>query len=319
MFFWICFFILMSAFFSGMETGFVSLSPLKIEVIGRKNPTLAKRIKTLRSNWNLFLSTTLIGNDLAVVSASSLFTVFVNNRFHIYNEAVITLVFTVILLLFGESGPKIFCRYYNERMVGICLPVFMVFERLFYPISVLFNRMIKFLFKALGVSDGGDVDKKVFVTREELRMLLYQGSTAAHLPREERTLIKRIFDFSSKKARDIITPMDKVASVDSSWSRADILHLGRQTGFSRFPVKESGKIIGFVHILDLLFMNVEENWHNYLRPMLYIYAEAPVGQVFYQMQSVRASMIVVYGDDFSPIGIITMKDIMDEITGEVMS
>ena len=319
MFFWICVFILMSAFFSGMETGFVSLSPLKIEVIGRKNPSLAKKIKQLRADWNLFLSTTLIGNDLAVVSASSLFTVFMNNRFHIYNEAIITLIFTVILLLFGESGPKIFCRYYNERMVGICLPVFMVFERLFYPASLLFNRMIRSFFDLLGVSDRADVDRKVFVTREELRMLLYQGSTAAHLPREERTLIKRIFDFSSKKAKDIVTPMDSVASVDSTYSRADILHLARETGFSRFPVKEGGKIIGFVHILDLLFMNVDENWHNYIRPVLYIYAEAPVGQVFYQMQSVRANMVVIYGDDFSPIGIITMKDIMDEITGEVMS
>ncbi len=314
--FLLLFFIFLSAFFSGIETGFVSFTPIKIQVLKRKRPRVAAKLRALRRDWNLFLSTTLIGNDLSLVSASSLFTYIANFNLGISNEAVITFLFTVVMLIVGESAPKVLFRYYSEKLIPLSLPLFSFFQIIFYPLALVFTYLSKGMLGLLGITEvreGG-----IFVTREELRMLLYQGSTAAELHREERSLIKRIFDFSARKIGEIVTPMDKVVCVGKEWNLSDILHLAREKGYSRYPVKEDNRIIGFVHILDLLYIPAEEHWHNYIRPIIYVYEEVPVGQVFYQMQSLRANMVVIFSSDYRPKGIVTMKDIMDEIVGEVV-
>ncbi len=309
-------FIFLSAFFSGIETGFVSLSPIKIEVLRRKRPRIAAKIRVLRRNWNLFLSTTLIGNDLSLVAASSLFTYIANVRLGITNEAIITALFTVVMLIFAESGPKVLFRYHSERLVPASLPLFIFFQTIFYPLAVLFTYLSQGLLRLFKIESR---DKRgIFVTREELRMLLYQGSTAGELHKEERTLIKRIFDFSTRKVKDIVTPMDRVAFVEDDWDISRILHMAREKEYSRYPVRKDGRIVGFVHILDLLYMPPEEDWHSYIRPIIYVYDQAPVGQVFYQMQSIRVNIVIVFSDDYQVSGIVTMKDIMDEIVGEIV-
>ena len=308
--------LLLSAFFSGIETGFVSLSPIKIQVLRRKNPKLAVQIRRLRRNWNLFLSITLIGNDLSVVSASSLFTYLCSSYLGINNDLVITVTFAIVMLVFGEAGPKVLFRYYAEKLVPLALPVFEFFRMLFFPFAIMFTYFSEAILKLMG----GQFyqSKGIFVTREELRMLLYQGSTASSLHREERTLIRRIFDFSAKKAKDIMLPIEKVVCVERDWDLSRIMHLAREKEFSRYPVREDHTIVGFVHILDLLYMSEEDDWRQYIRPIVFIHEETPVGQVFYQMQSVRSNIVVVHDPQHRPIGIITMKDVMDEVVGEVV-
>ncbi len=309
-------FIFLSAFFSGIEIGFVSLSPIKIEVLRRKQPRVAAKIRALRKDWNLFLSTTLIGNDLSLVAASSLFTYIANMWLGITNEAIITALFTVVMLIFAESGPKILFRYHSERLVPISLPLFTFFQTIFYPLALLFTYLTQGLLRLFKIEFR---DKRgIFVTREELRMLLYQGSTAGELHREERTLIRRIFDFSTRKVKDIMTPIDKVALVEDSWDMSMILNMAKERGYSRYPVKRDGRIIGFVHILDLLYIGAGEDWRDYIRPIIYVYEQAPVGQVFYQMQSVKANMVIAFSDNYQASGVVTMKDIMDEIVGEIV-
>ncbi len=306
------FFIFSSALFSGMEIGLISLSPLRLQILSKKFPKKVSKIVHFRSDWNRFLSVMLIGNDISVVSASALFTLVSYERLHIKDDLIISLLFSFIMLLFAEAGPKILFRYYKERLVLICMPWLNLVSIILYPITSIFTYLAKLI---IGCPETDD--KQHIASREELKLLLYQRASLTQLDYQERSLMKQILEFSSKQVSSIMTPIDEVVFVRVDMQKADVLSIARRKGFSRYPVVDGERVVGFVHILELLTISDEESWTDYIRPIIYVYEKMSVAQLFYQMQVVRANMVVVYGDDFRPIGIITMKDVMDEIVGDV--
>ncbi len=314
------FFTILAAFFSGVEIGYVSFTPIKIELMRKKRPVLADKISEIRNDWDSFLTTMLIGNNIALISASAIFTLIAED-YGITSEWIVTLLFTPPMLLLAESGPKLLFRTMPEALLPITYPLVKFFLRLFAPFSFAFKKIMSFIARLFGIKPGtSKAEKSVFVTREELLMLLYQEGSLSKMHKDEASLLKRVLRFSSIPALKIMTPIEQIVGVDSSALCRDVLALARSAHFTRYPVYEApakDKIIGFVHIMDVAFAKKDSPIDICVRPVIFMHHCANLYSVFRQMQLSRSQIVILYDDNYRNRGMITVKDIIDEVLGEV--
>jgi len=313
-------FALLSAFFSGVEIGYVSFTPIKIELLKNKNPDLSEKIAKVRSDWESFLTTMLIGNNIALISASSIFTL-IAQSYGITSEWIVTLLFTPPMLLFAEAGPKLLFRSKADVLLPLTFPVVNFFLQIFAPFSYAFKAVMSLAYRTIGIKPGtSKAGKSVFVTREELLMLLYQESSFSKIHKDEALLVKRVIKFPSINAVNIMTPIEKVVSVNDDSLCRDVIALAKDAGFTRYPVHKAlakDKILGFVHIMDVAFAPKNNSVSTCMRPVIFLHYMSKLYTVFRQMQISRTQIVVLHDDNYNMVGMVTIKDIVDEVLGEV--
>lgn len=313
----VAFFVLVEAFFSGSEMGVISVNRIKMEQLAQSKVAQAVLLKKMLASPDRLLSTTLVGTNLSVVISSAIFTAFIVATFgrgYIWLTAV---MMTPIVLIFGEALPKAVFRYYADSLTFRVAKVLKFFEFIFWPVVTLVSglaRIITFPLKAKGAKKG----LSPFVTREELRLLIREGKQEVIKP-HERAIIHRIFEFGTKKVKEIMVPIKDLVSIDARENPYQLKELSKTSGYSRILVYEgkSENIIGFANVFDALY---EEGKFakvlDCLRPVLYISCESSIDKVFYSLQLKRMQVAILVDENNRHAGMVTFKDLLDEIVGE---
>jgi CBS domain containing-hemolysin-like protein len=310
------FFVLLEALFSGSEMGVISVNRIKMEQLAQSKLSQAVLLKKMLTSPDRLLSTTLVGTNLSVVISSVIFTALIVDTFGQGYAWLTLVIMTPVILIFGEAIPKTAFRYYADRVTFRIAGVLRFFEFLLWPVVLIvtsISRIILFPFKKT------EARKSLFVTREELRLLIRESKKDETIKPHERAIIHRIFEFGSKKVKEIMVPIKDAVSIDAQDEPSRLKELSRSSGFSRILVYEGQKqkIIGFANVFDALY---EEGKFakvlDRLRPVLYISCESPIDKVFYSLQLKRMQVAVLLDENNKHAGMVTFKDLLDEIMGE---
>ncbi len=312
--------IVLSAFFSGSETALISVHKIRIRHLadaGNKNAAIL--IKLLETPEE-FLTAILIGNNTVNISASVLAADAALKIFGSSGIAIATGVMTLLILVFSEVFPKTLASRHSELIsLLVAKPIRLVIYIL-KPIIWLLTTFINFLIALLG---GKKRVKHPFVTEEIIKMMLRVGEKEGTIEKHEREIIHKVFEFSDKKASEVMTPKEKMVCIEESKNLETALALINESGHSRIPVYKTNpdSIVGMIYAKDFLkFRDYELSQikvHQTLRPILIVIAGRKISPLLKELQQKKINISVVVDDSKKVIGLVSIEDILEELVGEI--
>lgn len=312
------FLVVCSAFFSATEMALFSLSRVRVRRMVKQNMPGALEVEKAKKNPGRLITTILIGNNIANISASALATGIAVAYFGEIGVGVATGVMTFILLTFGEILPKTVAIHNAEQTARYATPFLMVFDFVFSPIITLFEAIPRLFIKK------PEMDNPL-ITEKEIRSILEIGVEEKAIEASENELINHLLDFRDTPIHASMLPLKNAVMLDSDVQVYLAKGIAVEKGFSRYPVfsKESGKIIGVVHTkhLDRLIMEGKsgmklEEVVASSGPIL-ISEKESLEVLFRRMQKEHIHMAVVVDEKGEQTGIISFEDLIEEIFGEI--
>ena len=319
--YWLAIFVgvLASAFFSGIETGLISLNRVRLRHEVEHRNRRAMILNTFVENTERLLGTTLIGTNLAnvvvAVSASVLAT-------HVFGaNALIGLAATVVassvLLIVSEITPKTLFRHYTHRLCMTCADVLNATAWLFAPLVGLFGVLMRAIAR---VGKRAEQPRSFFVTREELKQLAKEGEAGGALTTDERQMIDGVFDFPYKTVHEIMVPLSRTVTVARDTPIRELFEISQRTGYARLPVREGDKISGVVNVYEILFENVARDGktaRELMQNAQFVRSTDRIDRILPVLRASRNPISVVINPEGQHLGIVTIEDIVGEIVGDV--
>ena len=320
------FFLLMgSAFFSGTEIAYTSLSKLKMKR-DAENPTFVQKlVGFIYNHYDYALSTVLVGNNLVNIGATSVATVLAVNLAvrmdgRITDETastIVTLVMTVLILIVGEITPKMIARRCNEAIARFAAWPLLILMVLFFPV-VWVSTCIVNLFSLLWKKDA----QSVTITEEELENLLDTAEDEGVIDESETELLQSALEFTDLDAADILTPRIDVIGFELHDSMDYILNTIAETQFSRYPVYERtiDHVVGILyvkHLLKELVDNKDVQLTDLLLDPVYIPKTMQLHDIMDEFRTHQSHMVIVADEYGGIMGIVTMEDVLEQLVGEI--
>lgn len=309
--------ILFSAFFSGVEIAFFSISELKLRALAETGNATAKMAHYLRSHPQRLLSTILIGNNLANISAASLGTLIALRLFGSEAVAIATALLTLVILIFGEIAPKtLAAKHALTVVVWVAYPIYGL-EKLLTPILFVLEPLIVRLTGGRGLS-------VPFATEEELRMVLDESEKTGVLETDEVKMIKNVFLLNDITAEDTMTPRTYMFALDGNLTIEQAKEQLFTTPHSRIPIFDHSpdNIIGILYKTSALKKLAEGDGAVRLAdiatPPLFVPSGKPADELMKQFQQEKRHMAIVVNEFGEVIGVVTLEDLIEEVVGEIM-
>ena len=313
-----------SAFFSGMEIAFVSSNRMLVEMEREKNGPAQRAIAMFYRHSSNFVSTMLVGNNIALVVYGILFAqIFDNTLFQSlepgWRVMADTLLSTLVVLFTGEFLPKtIFKSNANAMLTFFALPAWVCYVVL-YPISRLATFMSKGLLWLVGVKMDSDSEDKEF-TKVDLDYLVQSSIDNAKDEDqidEEVRIFQNALDFSDTKVRDCMVPRTEIDAVEDTCSIEQLKQKFVESGHSKIVVyhEDIDHIIGYIHSSEM-FRNPDD-WTKNLRTMTFVPETMAARKMMQTFLAQKKSIGVVVDEFGGTSGLISLEDIVEEIFGDI--
>jgi putative hemolysin len=315
----IIFFLLLKGFFSGSEIAMVNSDKLKLRHQAKMGNRGAALILKLFRTPDVILGTTLVGTNLATVTISTLGALIFIDLFGTAGDLVSIIVLTPVLLILGEVVPKSIFQQKADTIASRLIYALRFFSYLFYPVIFVFSRIARFITRIVG---DGTVPQNMFITREELRVLLDVSESAANPSTIDRKRIRRIIRFGDTTVGEAMIPLADVVGLNEARPMKEAVRLVMKYGFNRLPVYR-GNITNIKSILtlnswDLMDPDImEKPATEYMSSVLFLSPKQTIDRALPQLQAREDHMAVVVDEFGSAVGILTMEDVFEEVVGEI--
>ncbi len=320
------FFLIGSGFFSSAETAVTAINKIKLRHLLDQGQKGSNLLSSLLEQPRKLLATILIGNNLANVSATVLFTSVALDLLQQYQlgpskpiMAGVTAGLTYILLITGEVFPKTAALKNPESLALAYAKPLRGFQLIFGPVLWLTDLITQALQRTFGV-DTSNIQK--MITEEEFKYLVSVGEKEGILEKEEKDMINSIVDFSETIIREIMTPRTDVFFVENTQTVQDAINVILDKGHSRIPVFEEkiDNTVGIVYAKDLLKVphnSLNETLHKYYRQAVYTPETTSVETLLQKMKQEKFHISIIVDEHGGVSGIVTLEDILEEIVGEI--
>ncbi len=311
------FFLLLSLFFSGLETGLISIDQIALEHSSRRNKRDAALLRFIRQP-DKFLGTTLIGNNIANAILSSLSTMFVASLGDFAFDARYTsLLIGTIVLIFGEIVPKALFRDHADTLVPKVFPLLIFFFYFFRPMVAVVSYINSGLRRMLKLTDTNQYD---YLTKDDITFLLAESREEGSM-QPQFDMIEDALDLKELEARNVMVPRTDIVAISENATISEVIELAKQEGFTRYPVYRNSidDIIGVLIIYDILKKEVKDSMHagDIVHEPFFAPENMDVDVLLKEMQSQRKSMAIVVDSYGGTAGIVSIEDILEEIVGEI--
>ncbi|MBR4972616.1 MAG: HlyC/CorC family transporter [Oscillospiraceae bacterium] len=318
--------LLGSAFCSGTEIAYTSLSKLKLRKENETPSRTQRLVSYIYHHYENALSTILIGNNLVNIAATSLATVIAMRLVASMDgrvtedaaSSIVTMVMTVLILIVGEITPKMIARRCSDRFAQLAAYPLIVLMVLFFPAVWITGLVVK-LFSLLWRNKG---DQNVTITEAELETILDTAEDAGVIDENETELLQSALEFSDMDAGDILTPRIDVVGFDIADSMEHILQVINDTQFSRYLVYERtvDHVVGILyvkHLLKELVENPDVRLEDIILEPVFIPKSMHLHAIMNEFRNSQTHMAVV-ADEYGGItGIVTMEDVLEQLVGEI--
>jgi CBS domain containing-hemolysin-like protein len=311
--------IVLSGFFSGSETALVGIQRervLQLATTGRRGKALAELV----SEPDRMLSTLLLANNFVNILAASVATaLFIDLIGESWGPWITTIALTIVILIFGEIGPKSLATRHPEGFSLLVATPISVIAHVLQPLSRVFVSIVRGLFRLLGVRGSSGPSP---VTEEDIRAMAFLGETEGEIVAAEREIIDAVFHLADRPIREVMTPRVDVVTLKTPVTLEAIQDAVAATGHSRFPVTADSQddILGIIAVKDVLRVptaSTPDTIARLLRPPTYIPESRPVLDVLQEMRTSRFGFGVVVDEHGGIEGIVTTKDVIAELVGEL--
>ena len=313
--------MIFSAFFSGMEIAFVSSNRLRAEMDREKNGLSQRAIAYFYRHPNTFVSTMLVGNNIALVIYGILFaeifdTLFFGNLHDGVRVAADTIASTIVVLFTGEFLPKtIFKNNANTLLTFFAIPAYVCYVVL-YPISRFATFLSKILLRVFGVKVLAAAEERAF-SKVDLDYLVQSSldhATDEDNMDEEVKIFHNALDFSDTKVRDCMIPRTEIEAVDiDDTSVEELKNRFIESGYSKLIVykEDIDHVIGYIHSSEM-FRNTKE-WKEHVRTMPYVPETMAARKLMHILLQQKKSLAVVVDEFGGTSGLVSLEDIVEEI------
>jgi len=325
--------LILSAFFSGMEIAYVSSNKIHIEIEKKQDGILATILRRLTAKPSKFITTMLIGNNIALVIYGFFmgdvlvkwFQSLLPSNYEIVNYLLTdlsllsqTIISTFIILITAEFLPKVFFQIYaNTLLKFLAVPAF-IFYVLFTWISDfviwISDLVLKYFFK----TEGDNI--QMAFTKVELGNYISEQMESVEAHDEvdsEIQIFQNALEFSEVKAREVMVPRTEIIAVDINDTVKSLNGLFTETGCSKILVYKDSidDILGYVHSFELF--KKPKTIKSILLPVEFVPGTVLISDVLNILIKKRKSIAVVLDEYGGTSGIMTVEDIVEELFGEI--
>ena len=318
--------MIFSAFFSGMEIAFVSSSKLRFEVDKNSQSLSAKLLSVFYNNPNNYISTMLVGNNIALVIYGIMMSRVIDGFLEQYVTSnpvwlllTDTIISTLIILVVGEFIPKtIFKINPNATLRFFSLPTFLIYCIL-YPISLFATACARIILRLFGIKLNKENSTKAFTKMDLdyfIQSSIQQGNGAQDLDTEVK-IFQNALDFSNLRIRDCMVHRTEIEAVSKEATSEELMRTFVETGFSKLIVYEDtiDNIIGYIHSSEM-FKNAS-TWQEHICKMPFVPESMQAQRLMEQFLQQKKSLAVVVDEFGGTAGIISLEDIVEELFGEI--
>ncbi len=312
--------VLASGFFSGSETALVGVPRERVIQLQDSRSRRASRIADLTDDPDRMLSTILVGNNFVNILGASVATVlFVDLLGEDWGPWVSTLSVTAVVLLVGEITPKSLATRFPERFSLAVAPTIWRLSILLRPISRFFLLLARGLFRLFRVDPNGRPSP---ITEEDIRAMAVLGERTGDIEAAEREIIHSLFHLADRPAREVMTPRPDIYSLQVPLTIEAVRAAVAAGGHSRFPVigEDLDDLKGILHVKDVLRMDREpspEEIRRLVREPYYVPESRSLLRLLHDMRTSRRAIAFVLDEHGGIEGIVTIKDIVSELVGEL--
>lgn len=307
--------VLFSALFSAVETAYSSASKIRLRNMESDGNENAGTVLKILDDFDRFLTTVLIGNNIANIACATMGTLLFTLYFSGNGPTISTIVITIITIMFGETAPKSLAKQMPERFACATAGFVRFFEIVLSPLSICMKGWTWLVSKIANIKeDDADIS-------DELTTMVEEAEREGDLEQHESDLISNAIGFNELDVKDVLSPRVDIVAVDITEPVDKIEEAFRTNGFSRLPVYENSidNIVGVIHEKDFY----ELMYHNkgpirkIIKPVIYTSPNTRISTLLKQLQGAKLHLAVVLDEYGGTEGIITLEDIIEELVGEI--
>jgi putative hemolysin len=308
-----------SGFFSGSETALIGISKERVHQLASESKA-GRRVEQLISDPERMLSTLLVANNVVnVLAAAVATTLFIGLVGEQWGPWLATAAVTTVILIFGEITPKTLATRYPERFALAVAPAIWQLSRVLAPLASFFGAITRGILRLLRVPIRGDSGA---VTDADIRALAELGHRDGQIEEVEREIIDALFDLADRPIREVMTPRVDIVSLSDPISMDEVRSVVAATGHSRFPVTRGDldDLVGMLFVKDLLQRTEDaasEDIVGLLRFPQFMPETATILDALTEMRQRRFAIACVVDEHGGVEGIITAKDLLAELVGEL--
>jgi putative hemolysin len=312
--------LFLKGFFSGSEIALVNSDKFKMHHKANQGHRGAQLVLKLFETPDVLLGTTLVGTNISTIILTTLGTMLMIRSFGQLGDLYAVLLFTPLFLILGEIVPKSVYQQKSNEIAPVIVYPLRVFSILFYPLVFIFSRIARLCARLVG---GGKSEQNVFITREQMRMVVDMAERGANVDVFDRARIKRAIRFADTSVGEAMIPVAEITAINRNRrdSRSAI-KLVRRRGYNRLPVysRNISNIVGVVTLTtwDLMDPDLPDRpLEELIKPAHYVSPYQTIDQLLPVLRKRDDHMAVVVNEFGSAIGMITMEDILEEVVGEI--
>lgn len=327
--------ILLNGFFACAELSIVNTRRSRIKHLVEEGNAQARFVQGFQEDSERFLATTQIGITVAGATAAAMGGVVAIDHLKPVVEAIpvafvhavaepiavgtVVLIISYFALIFGELVPKILAIKNPERLALFMARPLEWFARVaawgIKPLALSSRSILRLLGRAAP-------DQKVFISEEEINLLMKEGQETGVFDKTEQELIRSVFEFTDTSVKEVMVTRPKMCAIEIDTPAPDLLRYIDENKFSRYPVYRKGlnDLLGILYQKDLLSQVASGKpirLTDLLHPVYYVPEAMKVSVLLKEMQRRRIHMAIVVNEHGSVEGLVTLEDLIEEIVGEI--
>ncbi|MEX1667640.1 HlyC/CorC family transporter [Zhongshania guokunii] len=314
--------IILSGFFSGSETGMMSLNRYRLRHRAKSGHRGAKRASKLLEEPDSLISTILIGNNLVNNLAASIATILAIRMYGDNAVVPASILLTLVFLIFAEIIPKTIAAYKSEAVAYTVSHVLLPLKALLFPVIWLVSHVTHFVLRLTRIEKN---DGSEHIGLDELRTIV--GEAGHLIPKHHKGMLMNILDLEQITVDDIMIPRNEVFGIDIDANTDAIIRKLRDAEFTRIPVYQNDidNIVGILHQRDII-SSVDEQGRvqrdallQAVRDPYFIPEGTPLNTQLFNFQKQKRRLGIVVDEYGVMQGIVTLEDLLEEIVGEFTS
>ncbi len=314
--------LIFSAFFSSAETAFLSLQRIRLDHHVKEEDPGAVAVSNLLTRPNRLLSAILVGNNLANTGAAVVGGLIAQRVVSGGLGALLAaLVVTVLLVLFGEVGPKTVALHHNYRLTTIYALPMRLWAWLMRPVASILDLVTRAVIKVFGDNRESNAE----ISEAELRTMIGLSAETGAVEADEAQLIHRVFEFGDRQVHEVMVPRTEVVWLANGTSVEHFYEVFAQTPHSRFPIfdGDADNVTGIVGIKEVMRAVAMDEIDDpdavdaVAGPAYFVPATKSTLDLFREMQLLGHQMAVAVDEWGGTAGIVTLEALLEEMVGQV--
>lgn len=318
--------LVFSAFFSGSETGLTGASEAKLHKLKLEGDKNAARVSKLLEDKDSLITTILLGNNLVNIAASALATSLAIRYFGDEGVWIVTIVLTLVVLVFAEVLPKTYAIKNSEKIALAVSAPFILIVKLLSPFTWFVTILVKLFTRLFGMNNDDSLEE-IMPGSEALKGAIELHHEEGAVVKDDRDMLGSILELSETEVHEVMKHRKDMEAIDISWKIEEVVNFVLKSQYTRIPVYQDNQdnIVGVIHSKTLMrTLNIKYNGdvsamkiEEVMVDPWFVPETTPLRDQLIAFKDKHNHFAFVVDEYGSLLGLITLEDILEEIVGNI--